>query len=232
MGNKAQHGHDHVAASVQRIQVLSLKEYADRGIELAEHEDGVQGIQHISGKAADLLCDNQVDLACLAQLDHGEELLTVLHRGPRNAFIGKNTRKLPRVVFLDHLCVVLDLQLIAAGLIILLGADPAVSTNTQFLLRCSFLGLLGGRNDLNRFGGAMRIYLCNAVLGLLPFLRIPATGPKWFFRCDLHIVHLLPQPELQAMPTAAWSRHEEDYTRKAHTMSESILSNECIKAKK
>ena len=47
----------------------------------------VQTVKHISGKTADLLRDDKVDLSRLAFLDHFEKVLTVQNGSAGNALI-------------------------------------------------------------------------------------------------------------------------------------------------
>ena len=186
MRHKAQYGNDHIAALIQRVELLGLKVHAHRRVELSQHENVVQTVKHISGKTADLLRDDKVDLSRLAFLDHFEKVLTVQNGSAGNALIGENTGKLPFRILLDHTGIVLNLKLVTACLSVLIRADTAVRTHTKFFLFGFRFHIPFCRNDLYLLLRTINVCVTDDVLGGLPFILAATARSKWLFLRYLH----------------------------------------------
>lgn len=184
--HKAQYGNDHIAALIQRVELLGLKVHAHRRVELSQHENVVQTVQHISGKTADLLRDDKVDLSRFAFLDHFEKVLTVQNRSAGNALIGENTGKLPFRILPNHTGIVLHLKLVTACLGVLIRADTAVRTHTKFFLFGFRFHIPFCRNDLYLLLRTINVCVTDDVLGRLPFILAATARSKWLFLRYLH----------------------------------------------
>ena len=106
----------------------------------------------------------------------------------RNALVSKYASKLPFIVLLDHLSVVLHLQLVAAGLVVLLSADPAVGADAELRFFALFDEVTLGGDDLHFLLGAVEIHIPDAVLRGLPLVICAAPLPDRYFLCDSHAV--------------------------------------------
>lgn len=101
-----------------------------------EFSDGRQTVHGISGKAADALGNDEVDLPGQSVRDHFLETLAVLGAGIGDAFVGVHAHELPVVPALDVIGVIIDLRLIACELIVVVSRDAGVPCHlTLFLLR-------------------------------------------------------------------------------------------------
>ena len=85
LSNAGHDGDQQLALSIQRIDALFFKIYCNPAfLELA---DGSQGINRISGKAGDGLCENQVDLSIKGILYHAIEPFALFGVGAGDALV-------------------------------------------------------------------------------------------------------------------------------------------------
>ena len=83
-----------------------------------QFSDGGQAVDRISGKAADRLGDDQVDLSSQGILDHLIETVTAFCAGAGDALVSVDFNELPIGVAQDVLGVIVDLGFIASELLV------------------------------------------------------------------------------------------------------------------
>lgn len=125
-GNESDH---HFRCLVERVQVIVLKIDADRWVEVFEYADIANAVHEVPGKTADRLCNDKVDLARLAVLDHAQEFLTLFYRRCGYALVSIDAREFPGRVLTNDSFLVLDLQFKTTLLVLALGTDAAVSAH-------------------------------------------------------------------------------------------------------
>ena len=112
----------------------------------------MQAVKSIAGEPTDGFCDDHVNVSGHALVDHTLEFRTLLCVGTGDAVIGEDSCQLPFRIFLNVLCVVGDLCVIACFLFIRIRADSAVGCNAELrlfrFLNC-ISDLASGRNDHN-----------------------------------------------------------------------------------
>ena len=114
-----QRGHDRqqkFTLAVEGPDVFFFK--IDLDVVLLEFPDGSQAIDCVSGKAADRLRDNQVDLAIKGICNHLLELLTLFGIGAGDAFVSVYIHELPIIPRLDEAGKIIDLRFITGELFI------------------------------------------------------------------------------------------------------------------
>ena len=149
--SKARHDRkEHLSLSVQRVYGLFFK--IDRDVLVLELLDVLEAVESVSGKSADGLGDDHVDVPGHALVDHAIELVTLFGVGAGDAVIRKYAHQLPVGIFLDVLRVMCDLCLVAGFLFFGIRADAAVGCDTELWL-FAFLyrvpDLWSGRDDHN-----------------------------------------------------------------------------------
>ena len=95
--------------------------------------DGGKAVNRVSGKTADRLRDDQVDLPGEGIGYHAFEALTLFGVRPGDALVGIDTGELPIVSSLDVVGVVIDLRFVAGQLFFVIGADTSVGRHTSLL---------------------------------------------------------------------------------------------------
>ena len=106
-GNESDH---HFRCLVERVQIIVLKIDADRRVEVFEYADIAYAVHEVPGKTADRLCNDKVDLARLAVLDHTQEFLALFYRRCGYALVSIDAREFPGWVLTNDSFLVLDLQ--------------------------------------------------------------------------------------------------------------------------
>ena len=129
-----QRGHDRqqkFTLAVEGPDVFFFK--IDLDVVLLEFPDGSQAIDCVSGKAADRLRDNQVDLAVKGICNHLPELLTLFGIGAGDAFVRIYPDELPIIPAIDVIRVVVNLRFVTGQLLLVVGADTSVGRHTSLL---------------------------------------------------------------------------------------------------
>lgn len=129
-----QRGHDRqqkLTLAVEGPDVFFFK--IDLDVVLLEFPDGSQAIDCVSGKAADRLRDNQVDLAVKGICNHLPELLTLFGIGAGDAFVRIYPDELPIIPAIDVIRVVVNLRFVTGQLLLVVGADTSVGRHTSLL---------------------------------------------------------------------------------------------------
>ena len=91
-----------------------------------EFPNGGQGVDCVSGKSANRLGDDQVNLVVQRVLDHLLETFTVGCTGSRNTLIRINVDVIPICPLTDHVLVVGNLRFLAALLFVPIGGNSGV----------------------------------------------------------------------------------------------------------
>ena len=104
--------------------------------------DVFQAIQRVSGKSADGLGDNHVDVSGIAVVNHTVKVLTLFCVGAGNTIIGVDTGKFPFRVFLYKFCIMLDLSIVACSLFIAVSTDSAIRRDAKPWLCILLSGML------------------------------------------------------------------------------------------
>lgn len=130
---KARHDRDqHLAFSVQRVDGFLLK--INRYVFVFQLPDVLEAVESVSGKSADGLGDDHVDVSGHALVDHSVEFVTLFCVGTGNTVVCKYARKFPFRILLNVLGVVRDLSLVACFLFFGICTDAAVGCNTELFL--------------------------------------------------------------------------------------------------
>ena len=140
----------HLALSVQRVDGFLFK--INRYVLVLQLPDVLQAVESVSGKSADGLGDDHVNVSGHALVNHAVELVTLFGVGTGDAIVRKYACQLPVRIFLDVLRVVRDLRLVACFLFFRIRTDAAVGCNTElFLFRLLYCvpDLPFGRDDHN-----------------------------------------------------------------------------------
>lgn len=124
LGKACHNRKEHLALSIQRVYGLLFK--IDRDILVLELPDVLQAVESVSGKSADGLGDDHVDVSGHAFVNHAVELVTLFGVGTGDAVVREYARQLPFRIFLDVLRVMCDLRLVAGFLFLGIRADAAV----------------------------------------------------------------------------------------------------------
>lgn len=88
----------------------------------------------IPGKSGEGFGKNGIDPSPLAGGNHLVKIIPFLHAGTGKSFVCKDAGQLPIGVFLDFLCIVGFLCLIAVDLFLIVGAHSAVSRYSLFAM--------------------------------------------------------------------------------------------------
>ena len=100
---------------------------------LLQGADGGKAVNRVSGKTADRLCDDQVDLSGEGVSHHAFKALTFFGIRPGDTLIGIDTGELPIVPSLNVVGVVIDLCFITGQLLFIVGTDTSVGRHTSLL---------------------------------------------------------------------------------------------------
>ena len=120
--SKARHDRkEHLAFGIQRVYGLLLK--IDWNVLVLELPDVLEAVESVSGKSADGLGDDHVNVSGHALVNHAVELVTLFGVGTGDAIVRKYACQLPVGILLDVLRVVRDLRLVLT--IILEGLSSA-----------------------------------------------------------------------------------------------------------
>ena len=134
----AEEAQRHFTGHLHCVDALFFKNNGDTlCLELADISDG---IQRVSGKPGDGFGQHHVDFTFFTQCHELEKLGTLFGAGSGDALIGKNTGKLPILVFADFIGIISNLRSVAGLLFFLFGTDPAVGRHTQLSLSGIGLG--------------------------------------------------------------------------------------------
>ena len=106
----------------------------DGNVLILQLADVFQAVQCVSGKSADGLGDNHVDVSGLAVVNHTVKVLTFFGVGAGNTIIGVDTGKFPFGVFLHKFCIMLDLSIVACSLLIAVSTDSAIRCDSKLWL--------------------------------------------------------------------------------------------------
>jgi len=149
--SKARHDRDqYLALRVHRVDGFLFK--IDRYVLFFQLPDVLKAVERVSGKSADGLGDDHVDIACHTFIDHSVEFVPLFCVGTGDTVICKDTCQFPFRILLNIFCVVRDLSLIACFLFFRIRADTAVGCNTELFLSGLFYcisDLPSGRNHHN-----------------------------------------------------------------------------------
>ena len=119
MGKRSHDGEHDLALGIHGVDVLLLEE---NGYALfLKLPDVFQAVQGISGKPADRFCNDHVDAARHALIDHSVEFFTLLGVGAGDAIICINSCQCPVRVAVDVSCVMFDLRIVAGSLLVTVG---------------------------------------------------------------------------------------------------------------
>ena len=94
--------------------------------------DVLQTVEGVAGKTGNRFGDDHVDVLSHALVDHAVEFVSLFGVGAGDAVIRENVRQLPLWILLNVFCVVTDLHIVAGFLLIGIGTDSAVGSNTEF----------------------------------------------------------------------------------------------------
>ena len=148
---KTRHDRDqHFALGVHCVDGFFLEE--DRDVLVLQLPDVLEAVESVSGKSADGLGDDHVDVTGHALVDHSVEFVTLFCVGAGDTVVCKYARQLPFRILLNVLGVVRDLSLVACFLFFGIRADAAVGCDAELRLICFFYvvsDLPSGRNDHN-----------------------------------------------------------------------------------
>ena len=99
---KARHDRDqHLALSVQRVDGFLFK--INRYVLVLQLPDVLQAVESVSGKSADGLGDDHVDVTGHALIDHSVEFITLFCVGAGDTVVCKYARQLPFRILLNVL---------------------------------------------------------------------------------------------------------------------------------
>ena len=125
----------------------------DRNVLILELTDVFQAVQRITGKPADGLGNNHVDVPGHAFVNHAVELRALFRIGAGDTVVRKDARQHPIRMILNVLGVVFHLSFIACSLLIAVRTDATVRCDSElrlfFLLPGCVSYLPSGRNHCN-----------------------------------------------------------------------------------
>ena len=116
LGQAGHNRDEKFALAVQGVDVLLFKVDLDALLLELSHRN--EAVHRVSGKSADRLGDNEVNLSVQCVLDHLIEAIALFHVGAGNTLVGVNLHELPFGMAFDVLCVVVDLSLVTGELLI------------------------------------------------------------------------------------------------------------------
>ena len=128
-----QRGHDREQQLALAIEGQMFSSQIALHVVFLQGSDGGKAVNRVSGKTADRLCDDQVDLPGEGVGHHTFEALTLFGVRPGDALVGIDTGELPIVPSLDVVGVVIDLRFVAGQLFFVIGADTSVGRHTSLL---------------------------------------------------------------------------------------------------
>ena len=149
--SKARHDRkEHLAFGIQRVYGFLLE--IDRNVLVLELPDVLEAVESVSGKSADGLGDDHVNVSGHALVNHAVELVTLFGVGTGYAIVRKYACQFPVGILLDVLRVMRDLRLIAGFLFVGIRADSAIGCDAELFLLGLFYrvpDLPFGRDDHN-----------------------------------------------------------------------------------
>ena len=154
LGKAAHDGDEKLALGVQRPDVFLLE--INLHALVLQLPDRCQGIDRVAGKAANGLCDDEVDFPRQRVLDHAVETVAVLCVRRRDTLIRIHPHELPIAPAGDVVPVVVHLGFIAGLLFLLIRGDPRVARDLPFCRRID----RSGCKPVQR-GGNLRYSLCH-----------------------------------------------------------------------
>ena len=122
-------GKQHLTLGIHGVDVLFFKE--NRDVLLLQFPDILQTIQGVSGKPADGLGNDHINVSVHAVLDHAVKFLTLFRIRSGDPVIGINPGQLPFRILLDKLRIMCHLHLITGCLLLTVRGNPAVSSDFQ-----------------------------------------------------------------------------------------------------
>ena len=136
LGKGCHDGKQHLALGVHRVDGLFFKE--NRNVQILEFTDVFQAIQRVTGKSADRLGDDHVDISGMALFDHAVEFITLFGVRTCDSVVCEYARQHPFWILGDVFGVVLNLGLVAGGLLIAVSTDTAVRCDSELWLLSFF----------------------------------------------------------------------------------------------
>lgn len=128
---KARHDRkENLSLSVQRVYGLLFK--IDRDVLVLELPDVLEAVEGVSGKSADGLGDDHVDVPGHALVDHAVKFIPLFGIGTGYPIISINSSQFPIRMIVNVGGVVLNLRFVAGGLLVVVGRNPAISSHTTF----------------------------------------------------------------------------------------------------
>lgn len=118
LSEAAEQSDEKFAGLCQGVDVFFLKDDGDAAV--FESTDNLEAVHGVPGKTGGGFGEDHVDPAPLACGDHPVELHPLLQAGAAEVLISEGTGHLPIEVFLDFLCIVVLLGLVAVELLPLL----------------------------------------------------------------------------------------------------------------
>ena len=95
--------------------------------------DGRKAVYGIPCEPADGLCDNQVDLSGKGICHHLLEAFTPFGRCCADAFVRIKPHKIPILTAFDVIRIIFHLRLVAGSLILMVGGNAGIASDTAFL---------------------------------------------------------------------------------------------------
>ena len=139
--------HQNFSLGIQCIDILLLEEHRD--VHVFQLTRIFQAIDGVSGKTADRLGKNHIDLSSFAVLDHPVEAFSLGCVGAGNTVVGIDLNHLPFGITFDVVGVMLDLHLVAGLLLFILCRNTAVCSYSCLLDLCSRLLCSDGASGRN-----------------------------------------------------------------------------------
>ena len=122
-------GKQYLTLRIHGVDVLFFKK--NRDVFLLQFPDILQTIQGVSGKPADGLGNDHINVSVHAVLDHAVKFLPLFRIRSGDPVIGVNPCQLPFRILLDKLRIMRHLHLIAGCLLLTIRRNPAVSSDFQ-----------------------------------------------------------------------------------------------------
>ena len=139
-------GQSHVRIIVQGVDCFRLEQHAD--LLLRQLADDAQAVHHITGKARDILYNDQVDFSGIRICQHLIEPIPMLHGGAGFSFVCVDLHQHPLRMLCHQFLVILLLQLKGCGLHGVVRGDTGVDGDTLILVGFYMIVLLFCRDVL------------------------------------------------------------------------------------
>ena len=140
-------GKQHLTLGIHGVDILFFKE--NRDVLFLQFPNIFQAIQGVSGKPADGLGNDHINVSVHAVLDHAVKFLPLFRICSSDPVISINPGQFPFRILLDKLRIMRHLHLIAGCLLLTIRGNPAVSGDFQLwsLFRCGCVSkTLSGRD--------------------------------------------------------------------------------------